>query len=89
MKVDIFNTDKKYNIIYADPPWRYSDKGCSGAAQKHYGTMAPAELAELPIGGLAADNCVLLMWATYPQMQTALDLIKAWALHTKRLPFNG
>lgn len=21
MKVDIFNTDKKYNIIYADPPW--------------------------------------------------------------------
>lgn len=51
MKVDIFNTDKKYNIIYADPPWRYSDKGCSGAAQKHYGTMAPAELAELPIGG--------------------------------------
>ena len=27
MKVDIFNTDKKYQIIYADPPWQYSDKG--------------------------------------------------------------
>ena len=25
MRVDIFNTDKKYNIIYADPPWRYQD----------------------------------------------------------------
>lgn len=24
--VDIFNTDKKYNIIYADPPWKYNDK---------------------------------------------------------------
>ena len=23
MKVDIYNTDKKYNIIYADPPWSY------------------------------------------------------------------
>ena len=26
MKVDIYNTDKKYNIIYADPPWSYKDK---------------------------------------------------------------
>ena len=24
--VDIFNTDKKYNIVYADPPWSYNDK---------------------------------------------------------------
>lgn len=26
MKIDIYNTDKKYNIIYADPPWAYKDK---------------------------------------------------------------
>ena len=26
MYVDIYNTDKKYNIIYADPPWNYGDK---------------------------------------------------------------
>ena len=26
MKVDIYNTDKRYNIIYADPPWQYNDK---------------------------------------------------------------
>ena len=24
---------KKYNIIYADPPWSYNDRGCSGAAE--------------------------------------------------------
>ena len=30
MKVDIFNTDKKYNIIYADPPWSYKDKALAG-----------------------------------------------------------
>lgn len=32
MKVDIFNTNKKYSIIYADPPWQYkvwSNKGNS------------------------------------------------------------
>lgn len=26
MKIDITNTNKKYNIIYADPPWSYRDK---------------------------------------------------------------
>lgn len=26
MTIDIFNTDKKYNIIYADPPWNFSSK---------------------------------------------------------------
>ena len=30
MKVDIYNTDKKYNIIYADPPWSYKDKALAG-----------------------------------------------------------
>ena len=37
MKVDIFNTDKKYNIIYADPPWSYktwSGKGKEKNRQK-------------------------------------------------------
>lgn len=24
MKIDIFNTNKKYNIIYVDPPYRFS-----------------------------------------------------------------
>ena len=39
---DIFTTDKKYNVIYADPPWRfatYSDKGKGRGAEKHYPTM--------------------------------------------------
>ena len=25
MKVDIYKTAKKYNIIYADPPWQYDN----------------------------------------------------------------
>lgn len=27
MKVDIFDVDKKYNVIYADPPWEYKQSG--------------------------------------------------------------
>ena len=48
--------DKKYSIIYADPPWSYSDSGCSGAAAAQYATMSINELKQLPVnpagGGL-------------------------------------
>ena len=30
MKIDIYKTKKKYNIIYADPPWSYKDKALAG-----------------------------------------------------------
>lgn len=30
MKVDIFNTENKYKIIYADPAWLYRDKAVAG-----------------------------------------------------------
>ena len=41
--------DKKYSIIYADPPWSYSDSGCSGAAAAQYATMSINELKQLPV----------------------------------------
>ena len=37
--------NKKYNIIYADPPWSYSDSGCAGAAAEQYPTMKIEDLA--------------------------------------------
>ena len=84
--------NKKYSIIYADPPWSYSDSGCSGAAAAQYATMSINELKQLPVnpagGGIAADDCVLFMWATYPKMQEALDLIEAWGFKYKSIAFQ-
>ena len=88
MVVDIFNSDKKYNIIYADPPWKYNDKGCQGAAEKIYPTMTVAEMSQLPIKEITADDCVLFMWATYPKIQEALDLIKKWGFTYKSIAFQ-
>jgi hypothetical protein len=31
----------KYQVIYADPPWRYQDAGCNGNAEGHYNTPTP------------------------------------------------
>ena len=59
----------KYNIIYADPPWQYrtySKKGQGRSAESHYPTMSIADIKALPVRSLAAKDCALFMWITFP-----------------------
>jgi N6-adenosine-specific RNA methylase IME4 len=90
MRIDIFDTEKKYNIIYADPPWQFS--AWSNKAQKHvtmhYQTMTMPEIMELPVKDLSADNAVLLMWATFPNLPLALATIEAWGFTYKTCAFT-
>ncbi len=78
---------QKYNIIYADPPWRYLAKNVQGAAENHYPTMSIEELCALPVGELAAQDSVLFLWATFPQLPEALRLIAAWGFTYKSVAF--
>jgi N6-adenosine-specific RNA methylase IME4 len=90
MFTDIFATDKKYDIIYADPPWdftKWSDK-TQRHVTTHYHTMSAQDIKALPVNDLAADNAVLLLWATFPQIQLALDTIKAWGFKYKTCAFT-
>ena len=79
----------KFTVIYADPPWAYNDKqGGSisekyGSAEKHYPSMTLSELEALQISEIAADNCVLWLWATSPLLEDALQLSKAWGFKYK------
>lgn len=62
MKVDIYNTDKKYNIIYADPPWHYRTwRDGQGTAEKHYPTMKIEEIIAMKdtIQKISDKDCVL------------------------------
>lgn len=88
IKVDIFNTAKKYNIIYADPPWRYNDRGVPGGAEHHYKTMSIDDIKSLPISNIAADDCILFIWVTFPLLQEGLDTIKSWGFEYKTIGFN-
>lgn len=81
-------TVKKYNIVYADPPWRYDDSTCWGAAEKHYHTMSLRNLCELPIKYITADNSILFLWATYPKLEEALEVITAWGFKYKSIAFQ-
>lgn len=85
--IELQTGEKKYRIIYADPPWMY-DKGKAlsdkyGDVQKHYPPMETQAICGLPIPNLCQDDCVLFLWATAPKLPEALEVIKAWGFQYK------
>lgn len=82
--VDIFTTDKRYRVIYADPPWSYNDKqdtGMLGGAVKHYTTMTLKGICQLPIP--AEKDAVLFLWVTSPMLEDCFAVINAWGFKYK------
>ena len=61
--------EKKYGIIYADPPWRYEQRSIQGGAEKHYPTMSLEEICALPVAELADKDCALFLWTTFPKLK--------------------
>lgn len=84
--------DKKYNIIYCDPPWTfqtYSEKGKEKKSPElHYDCMSIDDIYSLPISNIAADNCVLFLWVTSPMLQQGLETMKKWGFTYKTIGFN-
>ena len=82
---------KKYNIIYADPPWyfkSYSKKGEQRNATKHYPCMEFNDLLALDINSIAAVDCVLFMWVVDPLLEKSFELLKAWDFKFKTVAFT-
>jgi len=78
----------KYRIIYADPPWQYKDKLAVSsldlvAATSHYPTMSLEELCLMPVKDMAAPDSVLFLWATFPLLPDALEVVKSWGFTYK------
>lgn len=73
-------TGKKYNVIYADCPWKYGSRGVRSGmyGALDYSSMTIEELMAMPVADIAADDCVLLMWVTGAFMMDAYDVAKAW-----------
>ena len=82
---------KKYEIIYCDPPWQFSNKniggnGKSGAASK-YMTTSIDDLKAMDVNSIAAENAILFMWWVGSMPQEAIDLVHAWGFTLKNM--NG
>lgn len=87
---------KRYSVIYADPPWWYSSRSANrktkfgGGARAHYPVMRDSEILAMAdfVQGLAADNCVLCLWATGPRLDIALQTITAWGFRYATVGFT-
>ena len=94
MKVDIYNTNKKYNIIYADPPWQYKSKEClakksilNGKLNYHYNTMTLEELKKLPVNKICEKDCLLFLWVVSPMLDDCIDVLKSWGFKYSTIGF--
>lgn len=73
---------KKYNTIYADPPWRYASgytglKRQSGAKHK-YRTMGFDDIKAMPVGTITSEDAIIFLWVTVPFMRHGLAVLDAW-----------
>lgn len=68
---------KQYDIILADPPWRYSfAPTTSRRVENHYPTMDIHDIMDFEVP--AKKNAVLYLWATSPKLKEAMLVIDAW-----------
>jgi N6-adenosine-specific RNA methylase IME4 len=75
-----------FDLLYVDAPWSfqlYSDKGQQKSPQAHYSCMSLDGIKALPVSHLAAPDCLLFMWATFPMLPEALEVMKAWCFTYK------
>lgn len=85
-KIDIFNTNEKFRVIYADPAWSYNDKQDTpnlGGASKHYQTMSLNEIFNLPVKEISEKDSVLFLWVTSPLLEDGFEVIKTWGFKYK------
>lgn len=74
--------NKRYHVIYADPPWRYDfSKDNVRAIESHYPTMTVEEIKAIDVP--SDTDAVLYLWATAPKLQEGLDVMKAWGFQYK------
>ena len=87
---------KKYKIIYADPPWHYGSKSAvnnsTGSDHKplseHYNTMSLSDMKQLPIKDMTDKDAACFMWVTDSHLEEAIEIFKAWGFKYKTVAFN-
>jgi N6-adenosine-specific RNA methylase IME4 len=77
-------------VIYADPAWSfevYSGEGKQRSAERHFDTMPADAIMAVPVQALAAQNCALFLWTTWPTLPQALAVVESWGFTYKTAAF--
>lgn len=71
-----------YNLLMVDPPWptqMRSAKGEGKSSGRHYRPMSFDEIKAMPVGQLAAPDCILFLWGVWPHMLYGGDPARHYA----------
>ena len=82
---------KKYQIIYADPPWLFrvrSEKGNKRSATNHYDVMSIQDIKDMPVQDIADENCILFLWVTFTKLNECFEVIKECGFEYKTNAFT-
>lgn len=87
--------NKKYQIIYADPPWSYyndssANPNCTtvkGMRRPPYSVMSSYDIMQMPVKEIAAPNAILFIWTTDYHLEKCMQVITAWGFEYKTIGF--
>lgn len=66
-----------YNVILADPPWRYEfSETTERAIENQYPTMDLGAIKTLQVP--SAKDAILFLWTTAPKLEEALMVMRSW-----------
>jgi len=69
----------RYNIIYADPPWKYAfSQSKSRSLDNQYPQMDIKDIKKLPVSDMSENDAVLILWVTFPKLLEGIETLKAW-----------
>jgi N6-adenosine-specific RNA methylase IME4 len=80
-----------FGVILADPPWyfgNWSEKGEEKNAVRHYPCMPTEDICRMPVQFATGQDCALFIWATWPMLPDALQVISRWGFTYKGLAWE-
>ena len=86
---------KKYQIIYADPPWKFDgnygkigkSKLSGYGAELRYPLLKDEDLLNFPIQNILDNNCALFLWVVNSRLDFGIELLKNWGFKYKQIAF--
>ena len=95
MKIDIYNTDNEYSLIYADPPWKQSKGGAKNVRKNSSGTPLDYPVCSLEeikehlrqAISLTEENSILFLWTIDKYLFEAQEIAESmgYKLHARMI----
>jgi len=80
--------NRKYDIIYADPPWDIGGYFVGGEhTELPYGVMPDDDIINTPVKNIASDNAILFLWCVDNKIPIISKLMEAWGFKFKCIGF--